>query len=145
MSAERRADAIWEGSLFEGSGRVTLATGVAGELPVTWAARTESADGKTSPEELIAGAHAACFAMALSGALARAGQAPRRLDVGATSTFDKTDEGWRVTKMNLEVRGDVPGMDASEFEKHAEGAKEGCPVSNALKGNVEITLKASLT
>ena len=143
MAAERRADVTWRGSLFEGSGRIALGSGSAGELPVTWAARTEAADGKTSPEELIAGAHAACYAMSLSNILAKAGNAPERLDVSATCTFDKRDEGWRITTMHLEVRGSVPGIEASEFEGHARTAKDACPVSNALEGNVEISVKAS--
>ncbi|HYZ46690.1 MAG TPA: OsmC family peroxiredoxin [Actinomycetota bacterium] len=143
MTAERRAQVTWEGNLFEGSGRVALGSGVTGELPVTWAARTEESDGKTSPEELIAGAQAACFAMFLSNVLAKADHAPERLDVTATSSFDKKEEGWRLTAIDLEVRGNVPGIEAAEFEKHAETAKEGCPVSNALKGNVEIRVKAS--
>jgi osmotically inducible protein OsmC len=143
MTAERRADVTWEGDLFAGAGRVALGSGVAGELPVTWASRTEEADGKTSPEELISGALAACFAMFLSNVLAKAGHPPQRLDVTATSSFDKKEEGWRLTAIDLELRGNVPGMDASEFEKHAETAKEGCPVSNALKGNVDIRVKAS--
>ena len=88
MGAERRAEVTWEGSLFEGSGHVSLASGASRELPVTWAARTEEPGGKTSPEELIAGAHAACFAMSLSNILAKAGNAPQRLDVTATSSFD---------------------------------------------------------
>src|SRR5918997_2684629 len=144
MAAESLGRAVWKGDLFGGSGSVTLDSGLASDLPVTWAARTEKPDGKTSPEELIAGAHAACFAMAFSNILAKAGSAPERLDVNATSTFDKRDEGWRVTRVDLEVRGQVPGMDAAQFEKHAEEAKVGCPVSNALAGNVEITVKASL-
>ena len=143
MTAERRAEVIWEGDLFEGAGRVALGSGVANELPVTWASRTEESDGKTSPEELIAGAHAACFAMFLSNVLAKAGHPPERLDVTATSSFDKKEEGWRLTAVDLELRANVPGMEASEFEKHAEAAKEGCPVSNALKGNVDIRVKAS--
>jgi osmotically inducible protein OsmC len=141
--AEHRAVAVWEGSLTEGSGNVELATRVTGALPVTWSARTGVIERMTSPEELIAGAHAACFAMALSGALARAGHAPKRLEVSAACTFDKTDEGFRITAMNLELRGEVPGMDASAFQEQAEGAKENCPVSKALEGNVPITLKAS--
>ena len=143
MAVERRAEVAWKGSLFEGSGQVSLGSGVAGELPVTWAARTEEADGKTSPEELIAGAHAACFAMSLSNILAKAGNPPQRLDVRATSSFEKKEEGWRVTAIDLEVRGDVPGMEAAEFEKHTQTAKDACPVSNALKGNVQIGVKAS--
>jgi osmotically inducible protein OsmC len=144
MSAERRAEAAWQGDLFEGSGTVTLTSGVASGLPVTWASRTEAPGGQTSPEELIAGAHAACFAMAFSNVLAQEGNPPERLEVGATSNFAKVEEGFRITTIDLEVRGTVSGMDASEFEKHAETAKDACPVSNALKGNVQIGLKASL-
>jgi osmotically inducible protein OsmC len=143
MAVERRAIATWQGDLIEGAGRVELTSGAVESFPVTWAARTESSDGKTSPEELIAAAHAACFAMSLSNELAKAGSPPERLDVTATSTFDKKQEGWRVTGMHLEVRGDVPGMDAAEFEKHAQAAKVGCPVSNALSDSVEITVKAT--
>jgi lipoyl-dependent peroxiredoxin len=142
--AERRAQATWEGSLTEGSGRVELDSGVTGALPVSWAARTEAPNGKTSPEELIAGAHAACFSMALSGELDRAGRPPERLEVAARATFDKRHEGWRIGAVHLEVRGTVPGIDASSFEKHADAAKDSCPVSNALKNNVVITLKATL-
>jgi lipoyl-dependent peroxiredoxin len=144
MAVQRRAEAVWEGNLFKGSGLVTLTTGVAGDLPVTWASRTEAPDAKTSPEELIAGAHAACFAMAFSNVLDEAGSPPERLEVGATATFAKTDAGFRITTMDLEVRGSVSGMEASEFEKHAETAKDACPVSNALAGNVQIGVKASL-
>jgi osmotically inducible protein OsmC len=143
VSRQSRADVIWEGGLAQGSGRVALESGVADDLPVTWEARTEGSADKTTPEELIAGAHAACFAMALSGGLGRAGHEPRRLEVGATCTFDKRPEGWRITTMSLEVQGDVPGMEAAEFAKHAAEAKDGCPVSNALKGNVAIDMKAS--
>ncbi len=143
MAVEKRAVASWEGSLVEGSGRVELASGVAGEIPVTWAARTDAGEDKTSPEELIAGAHAACFSKALSNMLAKAGHPARRLEVAATCAFDKQDEGWSITRVDLEVRGDVPGMEASEFQDHAAAAKDGCPVSRALKGNVQIGVKAS--
>jgi osmotically inducible protein OsmC len=145
MAAERRGEASWSGSLMEGSGAVSLASsGLANELPVTWAARTEDHGGKTSPEELIAAAHAACFSMALANGLAQAGNPPEKLDVTAVSTFAKAEAGFRLTSMALEVRGSVPGLDAAAFEQAAEVAKEGCPVSNALKGNVEITVKAAL-
>jgi osmotically inducible protein OsmC len=145
MAAERRGEATWSGSLNEGSGAVSLASsGLANELPVTWASRTEDHGGKTSPEELIAAAHAACFSMALSNGLAQAGTPPEKLDVSATSSFEKVEAGFRMTTMALEVRGSVPGLDAAAFEQAAEVAKEGCPVSNALKGNVEITVKAAL-
>ena len=142
MATERRADAVWEGSLMEGSGTITKAgSGALPELPVTWASRAESPDGRTSPEELIAAAHAACFAMALSHALAEAGNAPERLETSATVTFVP---GTGITKAALTVRGRVPGIDESAFVEAAEGAKDGCPVSGALKGNVELTLDAQL-
>jgi lipoyl-dependent peroxiredoxin len=142
MAAERRADVVWEGSLIEGSGTITkTGSGALPELPVTWASRTESPDGRTSPEELIAAAHASCFAMALSHALAQAGNAPERLENSATLTFVP---GTGITKSVLTVNGRVPGIDESAFREAAEGAKDGCPVSGALKGNVELTLDARL-
>lgn len=145
MAAERRGEATWSGSLTEGSGTVSLATtGVVDGLPVTWASRTEDHGGKTSPEELIAAAHAACFSMALANGLAKAGNPPEKLDVTAISSFDKVEAGFRLTTMALEVRGSVPGLDAEAFEQAAEEARTGCPVSNALAGNVEITVKAAL-
>ena len=145
MAAERRGEATWSGSLTEGSGTVSLATtGVVSGLPVTWASRTEEHGGKTSPEELIAAAHAACFSMALANGLAKAGNPPEKLDVTAVSSFDKVEAGFRLTTMALEVRGSVPGLDADAFEQAAEEARTGCPVSNALAGNVEITVKAAL-
>lgn len=144
MAVESRGRAVWKGDLFGGSGTVSLDSGLASDLPVTWAARTEKPDGKTTPEELIAGAHAACFSMALSNILAKAGSEAERLEVGATATFDKRNEGCRITAIDLEVRGTVPGMDAADFEKHAEAAKDGCPVSNAVKGNVALSVTASL-
>lgn len=145
MAAERRGEATWSGSLTEGSGTVSLATtGVVNGLPVTWASRTEDHGGKTSPEELIAAAHAACFSMALANGLAKAGNPPEKLDVTAISSFDKVEAGFRLTTMALEVRGSVPGLDAEAFEQAAEEARTGCPVSNALAGNVEITVKAAL-
>jgi lipoyl-dependent peroxiredoxin len=142
MAAERSADVVWEGSLMEGSGKVTkTGSGALPELPVTWAARTESPGGKTSPEELIAAAHAACFSMALSHALAEAGNPPERLDTSATVTFVP---GTGITKSAVTVRGRVPGLDEQAFREAAEGAVEGCPVSGALKGNVELELDARL-
>ena len=109
MSAIRRAEATWSGALTTGSGNVSaISSGSFTSLPVSWAARTESSDGKTSPEELVAAAHAACFSMALSGALGRAGTPPDRLDVSAEVTFDKLEAGWRVVSSALTVRGVVP-------------------------------------
>lgn len=141
-----RATATWTGDLFGGSGTATLVgSGAAGPLPVSWASRTEEAAGKTSPEELIAAAHAACYSMALSNVLAQAGHPAELLDVEAAATFEKVEAGWRLTKMALSVTGKVPGMSADEFAASAGTAKDGCPVSNALKGNVEITAEATLT
>lgn len=143
MAAERRASAVWEGDLASGAGTVTLASGAARELPVSWRARTSS-NGETSPEELIAAAHAACFSMALSHGLSEAGTPPERLEVGATCTFAEADGGFKVSSMRLEVRGRVPGLDTDTFGQAAEEAKEGCPVSGALKGNVDISVEATL-
>lgn len=140
-----RATTTWSGDLFSGSGTTTLAgSGAAGPLPVSWASRTEEAAGKTSPEELIAAAHASCYSMALSNVLANAGNPAEKLDVAAVATFEKVEAGWRLTKMELSVTGTVPGMSAEDFATHAAAAKDGCPVSNALKGNVEITAEATL-
>jgi len=140
-----RATTTWSGDLFSGSGTTTLAgSGAAGPLPVSWASRTEEAAGKTSPEELMAAAHASCYSMALSNVLAQAGHAAERLEVEAVATFVKVEAGWRLTKMALSVTGAVPGMNTADFATHAAAAKDGCPVSNALKGNVEITAEATL-
>ena len=114
------------------------------ELPVTWASRTEAPGGKTSPEELLGSAHASCFSMALSGALAKAGTPPERLEVTATVIFTQQGGAFRVKSSALEVRGKVPGSDAEKFRKAAEEAKDGCPISQALKGNVEMSVKAEL-
>ena len=138
------ATANWQGDLFKGSGSVDFKSGAAGPLPVSWASRTEEAAGKTSPEELIAGAHAACFSMAFSNILAGEGHAPENLDTKAVATFAKTDEGFRLTTMELGVVATIPGIDPEKFIELAEAAKLGCPVSNALAGNVEILLNASL-
>lgn len=145
MAAVRRAEATWSGDLASGNGAVSaVSSGVFSDLPVTWAARTETSDGKTSPEELVAAAHAACFCMALSGALGRAGSPPSRLDVSAEVTFDKVGDGWKVTASALTVKGQVPGMSEDDFRAAAEGAKDGCPISGALKGNVALSVEASL-
>ncbi len=145
MAAIRRAEATWTGDLMSGSGVVTASSSAAFDaLPVSWASRTETPDGRTSPEELVAAAHAACFSMAFSGRLAKAGTPPERLDVSAQVTFDKQDAGWRVTRSELTVKGRVPGMSPDAFRTEAEAAKDGCPISQALKGNVEMTVEATL-
>ena len=145
MAAIRRAEATWSGTLATGSGTVSaMSSGTFADLPVSWAARTEAPDGKTSPEELLAAAHAACFEMALSGALGRAGTPPERLDVSAEVTFDKIEAGWRVVSSALTVRGVVPGMSAADFAAAAEATKDGCPISVALTGNVALSVEATL-
>jgi osmotically inducible protein OsmC len=145
MSAIRRAEVSWSGNLATGSGTIDRVTsGAFGSLPVSWAARTEAHDGKTSPEELLAAAHAACYAMAFSGGLGRAGSPPDRLDVSAEVTFDKVEAGWKVVSSALTVRGVVPGISAEDFAAAAEAAKDGCPISGALMGNVELSVSATL-
>ena len=145
MAAIRRAEATWSGTLATGSGTVSaMSSGTFADLPVSWAARTEAPGGKTSPEELLAAAHAACFEMALSGALGRAGTPPERLDVSAEVTFDKIEAGWRVVSSALTVRGVVPGMSAADFAAAAEATKDGCPISVALTGNVALSVEATL-
>ncbi len=145
MAATRRASVTWEGDLLSGKGRVTASSsGAFKDSPVTWASRTESADGRTSPEELVAAAHASCFAMAFSFGLQQARTPPKRLDVTATVTFDKVGAGWKVTSSALDVTGEVPGLDEAGFQKAAEAAKDGCPISGAMKGNVQLSVTAKL-
>jgi osmotically inducible protein OsmC len=140
--AERSAQATWQGDLMSGSGEIhEVPSGAFGPLQVTWASRTEEHGGKTSPEELIAAAHSACFAMALSNVLAKAGSPPDRLETSANVTFVP---GTGITTAALTVVGTVPGIDEAAFKNAAEDAKENCPVSGALKGNVELTLDARL-
>ena len=144
MAAERRARATWQGDLKSGSGRVSLESGAATDAPINWKAREEGSERETSPEELIAAAHASCFSMALSNVLAQAGTPATTLDTDATATFDKADGGFRMTRMALHVRGDIAGIDEQGFREAAEQAKENCPVSKALAGNVDITVEAAL-
>lgn len=140
--AERTATVTWSGSLMEGSGTIEhVGSGAFGPLDVTWASRTEEHAGRTSPEELIAAAHASCFSMALSHALAQAGTPAERLETSATVTFVP---GTGITKSALRVRGTVSGLDEAAFVQAAQGAKEGCPVSGALAAVPEITLDAAL-
>jgi len=113
-------------------------------VAVTWGSRTEASEGKTSPEELLAAAHAACFSMALSAGLGRMQKPPKQLNVSATVTFDKVGEAWKVTTSEVTVVGTVPGITAEEFEKAAQGAGQNCPISAALKGNVAVTVHAKL-
>lgn len=145
MATTRSASATWQGDLGGGSGEVSgNSSGAIGSMPVTWKARTEESGGLTSPEELLAAAHAACFSMASSNNLAKAGFPPERMEVTAEVTADKTDAGWTVLASRLTVRGRVPGADQDTFRQAVEGAKDGCPISRAIAGNVEITLDATL-
>jgi osmotically inducible protein OsmC len=140
MATTRTATTRWEGSLTEGAGKVTMQSSGLGTYDVSWPARAEEPNGKTSPEELIAAAHSSCFSMALSGALAKQGTPPTSLDTKADVTFVP---GTGITGVHLTVVGSVEGMSAEDFQAAAEGAKQNCPVSQALTGT-EITLDASL-
>ena len=139
--AERSTGTVWEGPLATGTGRLDSGSGVLTGLDVTWAARTEDSDGLTSPEELIAAAHAACFSMALSHGLAQGGTPAERLDTSATVTFDP---GTGITNVALSVRGTVPGIEEPAFMHAAQEAKVNCPVSKALAAVPEITVEAAL-
>ena len=138
MATDRHAEVTWNGSLLEGSGRIDSTTsGVLGSQALTWRARAEDDPAGTSPEDLIAAAHAGCFAMALSHELAEAGTPADELKTSATVTFQP---GEGITRIALTVRGRVPGIDEVSFREAAEAAKEGCPVSKALAAVPEITL-----
>jgi osmotically inducible protein OsmC len=145
MEQTRQASVTWSGTLMEGSGTIDrVSSGAFGGLGVSWPARTEAPNGKTSPEELLAAAHAACFSMSLSGRLTRNSTPPTRLEVTAMVTFEKREAGWAVASSALSVIGTVPGIDAESFRALAEGAKDGCPISGALKGNVALSVDATL-
>jgi len=141
MAAISRADATWEGDLMSGGGHVKPESGAFAELPITWASRAERQHGKTSPEELIAAAHASCFSMALSNGLAKAGHTPERLDTKVEIEFVP---GTGITTSTITVRGHIHGISNDEFQKLAKEAEEGCPVSKAMHGNVELKLNATL-
>jgi len=145
MAVTRFAETTWTGDLMSGSGSINyVSSGSFTRLPVTWASRTEEHNGRTSPEELIAAAHASCFSMALSSRLAKNGTPATKLDVRAVVTFDKREAGWAIAKSDLTVRGQIPGIDQATFTELANDAKENCPVSQALKGNVELSVDATL-
>lgn len=145
MAAVRTATVTWQGPLATGDGSVTAgSSGLFTDLPVSWASRTEQPDGRTSPEELLAAAHAACFAMAFSADLGRAGYTPEELHVEAEVTFDKLEGGWTVTASAITVLGHVHGITPDEFDRIAEGTRDGCPISRALAGNVELSVEATL-
>jgi lipoyl-dependent peroxiredoxin len=140
MATTRTAHTVWDGNLLQGKGVVSFDSSGIGDYPVSWPARAEEPNGKTSPEELIAAAHSSCFSMALSNGLAKAGTPPTRLRTQAEVTFQP---GTGITGIHLTVRGEVPGVDESDFSKAAEDAKANCPVSQALTGTT-ITLSATL-
>jgi osmotically inducible protein OsmC len=145
MATTRRATATWSGDLLSGKGTVTAATtGVFRDLPTTWASRTGEPAGVTSPEELLAAAHASCFSMACSNELAKAGTPPAALSVQVDVSADKLEAGWTVTAAAITVRGTVPGATEASFREAATKAKDGCPISRALKGNVELSVEAVL-
>jgi lipoyl-dependent peroxiredoxin len=141
MASESSATTVWEGDLAKGRGKTSVASGALPEVEVTWQARTERTPGTTSPEELLAAAHASCYCMALSHELAEAGNAPERLEATATVAFVP---GEGVKSSHIVVQGQVPGIDQAGFEEAARAAGEGCPISGALKGNVDISVEATL-
>lgn len=145
MAEVRTASATWTGDLQSGSGLITYVTsGVISRLPVSWASRTTAHNGKTSPEELLAAAHASCFSMAFSARLGKNGTPPTLLEVKAAVTFDQVDGGWKVTTSNLTVKGTVPGIDKATFDRLAEDARDNCPISVALRGNVALSVETTL-
>jgi osmotically inducible protein OsmC len=145
MATTRRADATWSGDLLSGNGTVTAATtGVFKDLPTKWASRIGEPEGVTSPEELLAAAHASCFSMAFSNELAKAGTPPTKVDVTVAVSGDKLESGWTVLSSAITVRAVVPGATEAGFQEAATKAKDGCPISKTLKGNVELSVEATL-
>jgi osmotically inducible protein OsmC len=140
---DRSATTTWEGGLADGKGQTNLDSSSAGKFDVSWPARAESPQGQTSPEELIAAAHASCYSMALSKEIADAGGTPQRIQTTVTVTFDTGSVA--ISDVAIKVRGTVEGMDEAGFKEVADGAKHGCPVSKLMAGNVEISLDASLS
>jgi osmotically inducible protein OsmC len=142
--ALREAEIIWEGPLTRGTGTLTSGSGALDELTVTWASRTERPDGRTSPEELIAAAHASCFAMALALVLGENETPPEHLAVSAACTLDEVEGAPRITTVELSVRAEVPGLEPTDLERMVARAADLCPVSNALRGNVTINVRSDL-
>lgn len=141
---ERQATVTWEGTLPKGRGTITTASGALKDLPVTWASRTEAPEGKTSPEELLAAAEAECYAMVMTNTLNQAGHTPKQVQVQAVCTVEFQDGGLKITTMRLHVTADVDGLDQQQFQRMAEEGERACPVSNALRGNVHISVRADL-
>jgi lipoyl-dependent peroxiredoxin len=145
MAEIRSARANWSGDLVSGGGAVSASTsGAFSALPVTWSSRTSAAEGRTSPEELVAAAHSACYSMQFASVLAKNGTPPSLLDVTADVTFDRVDEKWTVVSSALTVRGDVPGIDDAAFQRLATVAKDTCPISRALASSVKLSVEATL-
>lgn len=145
MAQVRQAEANWSGDLLSGGGSVSAtSSGIFSDQGITWRARTEASEGKTSPEELLAAAHASCYSMAFSNELAKAGFPAERIDVSVVVSADKTDAGWTVLSSAITVRAKVPGADEALFLEKANAAKGGCPISRAISDSVEITLDATL-
>jgi lipoyl-dependent peroxiredoxin len=145
MAQVRKAVANWSGDLLSGGGAVSAASsGIFSDQATTWRARTEAAEGKTSPEELLAAAHASCYSMAVSNELSKAGHVPERVDVSVVVTADKREAGWTVLSSAISLRAKVPGVDEAVFLEKANAAKSGCPISRAISDSVEITLEATL-
>jgi osmotically inducible protein OsmC len=145
MAEVRSADVTWHGDLLTGSGTIDyVSSGVFSRMPVSWAARTGPHNGKTSPEELLAAAHASCFSMAFSARLAKNETPATKLTVKAEVSFDNASGSWKVTTSRITVVGDVPGIDLETFRTIAEDAKENCPISGAIKNNVELIVDATL-
>ena len=145
MGQVRTASVTWTGDLQTGSGMLNyVSSGVLARLPITWASRTMEHSGKTSPEELLAAAHSSCFSLAFSARLAKNGTPATKLDVTAEVSFDQVDGAWKVTRSTLKVRGVVPGIDQQTFETIAADARDNCPISKALTGNVELSVETTL-
>ena len=142
--ADRRATVIWEGSLTEGRGTISSGSGALKDLPATWASRVEQSDAKTSPEELLAAAEAERYAMVLSNLLGQQGKTAERLEVTAVCTVERQDGGLKITSMKVEAKGRVPGLDQETFSRISQEGEKNCPVSNALRGNVQISVQAEL-
>lgn len=145
MAETRHASATWSGNLTEGSGMLQyVSSGAFARMPITWNSRTADHEGRTSPEELLAAAHASCYSMAFSNLLAKNGTVAERLDVRVDVTADKREAGWTVLSSAIKVTGVVPGIDAATFAEIADAAKDGCPISRALAGNVELSVEPTL-
>ncbi|HTT35559.1 MAG TPA: OsmC family peroxiredoxin [Thermoplasmata archaeon] len=143
MATKRVAKATWENDLLHGHGKVVGTSGGLAEASVSWSSRTEASAGRTSPEELLAAAQAACLSMALSNGLAKMGKAPERIEVTATCTFDRVGDQWTVTTMDLDIGAKAAGLDAASLASAADAASKGCPIARAIQGNVAVRVAAT--